>query len=91
MIHVHSHTPHHMNYALPVGRRRCERCDRPLVPMARVRLCRPCRRSRRDRLELRGYRSQTTGYAPPAAVDPTRAARIECYAARAAAGLPLFG
>lgn len=71
-------------------RKACERCGVLLGRFPRVRLCRPCRRSRRDRLELRGYRSQTTGYAPPAAVDPTREARIGCYSARAAAGLSLF-
>ena len=89
MIHVHPHTPKCLNHTLPVGRRRCERCDRPLTPMARVRLCRPCRR-RPERLELSGYKGPN-GFAPPAEVDPGRAGRIERYAERAAAQLPLFG
>jgi len=90
MIHVHSNTPRWLNHDLPVGCRRCERCDRPLVPLARVRLCRPCRRSGRRRLELVGYRGPN-GVTPPVEMDPTRQARIGRYAARAAAGLPLFG
>ena len=90
MIHAHSNTPRWLNHDLPVGRGRCERCDRPLVPLARVRLCRPCRRRRHVRLELAGYKGPD-GVTPPVEMDPTRQERIARYAARAAAGLPLFG
>lgn len=69
---------------LPVVRRRCSACRGYLLlkPWDKRRRCPPC--------DLAFRRTQTPVIAPPPSVDPTREARIEALAARAALGLPLF-